>query len=383
MHVVLDLNPVLRHRYSGFWTYGVSLLEGLSARGDVEALSLLASRESLAAAGDIRCWGHPAHRLVATRLKMRWWERWWGLSRRPNLADWCGPFDVYHSLHHLMPPAAGRPRVLTVHDLRRYRLGELYARSRTEPFERSVSAADRILAVSRCTRDDLVEILRVPPDKIDVVHEATPAGFAPADARRRAAVRRDLERQVGAAVGPYAVTISSRDPRKNLPRVVAAFARARGSLAADWRLVVVGQRPAGSDELDRAIAAHRAEPFVHFTGPASPARYADLLAAADVFVFLSLYEGFGLPVLEAMASGVPVLAADAASLPEVVGPDGVLADPADTDAAADALAALCGDGPRRRRLARQGLARAGHFTTQRMAEGTVACYRRAMAAGAG
>jgi len=376
MHVVLDFNPVLRTRFSGFWTYGASLLEGLTVRGDVEAISLLAGRQSLAGSSDMPTWGHPKHRLRATRLRMRWWERWWGLCPRPGLENWFGPFDVYHSVHHLMPPTGGRPRVLTVHDLRRYRLGELYGHSRTDAFERAVAAADRIVAVSASTRDDLVELLDVPSDKIDVVHLATPPGFAPADDARRERIAGELRKMFGGQARPYAATISSRDRRKNLPLTVAAFAEARRRLGQDWRLVIIGQRPRG-EELDRTLVDCGGDAFVHFTGLASPAHYADLLAGAEMFLFFSLYEGFGLPILEAMASGAPVLAGDNSSLPEVVGDDGVLVDASDPAAATEAIAAMASDAAMRADLRQRGQARAATFTPARLAEGTVACYRRA------
>jgi alpha-1,3-rhamnosyl/mannosyltransferase len=148
-------------------------------------------------------------------------------------------------------------------------------------------------------------------------------------------------------------------------------------LGRGWKLLIIGQRPRG-EALDQAIAEHDAESFVHFTGFAPPAQYADLLAAADMFLFLSLYEGFGLPVLEAMASGTPVIAANASSLPEVVGPAGVLVDATDIEAIAEAVIRLGSDEKRRIQLSKEGLVRASQFNLDRLGEGTVNCYRRAI-----
>ena len=104
MHVVLDFNPVIRDRFSGFWTYGRSLLRGLTARDDVQEVSLLCERSRLEACGDGMSDLGPKIARATTRTSMHRWQRWWRLVPWPGLSRWCGNFDVYHSIHHLMPP---------------------------------------------------------------------------------------------------------------------------------------------------------------------------------------------------------------------------------------------------------------------------------------
>lgn len=377
MHVVLDFNPVLRSRYSGFWGYGVGLLGGLLEQPEVACATLLCSRSSQPAGGEIPCWGHPKTRVVATAVRMRRWERWWRLVRWPSLQRWCGDFDVYHGLHHLMPPTAGRPRVLTVHDLRRYRFPQLYPRAKLGPFERAVAAAERILAISHSTKADLMEFLGVEPEHIDVVHSATPEGFAPASSGQRARTLEGLSARFGRAITGYAVCVSSRDRRKNLQSAIRAFAQARAELSKGSCLVVVGERPEGVD-LEEILAANAAAGDVLFTGTLGQDDYAAVLAGGDVFLCLSLYEGFGLPVLEAMACGVPAIASNTSSLPEVTGRAGILVGPTDTDEIAHAVVSLSADPARRQELVQAGLHRAGQFTWARTAAQTMACYKRAL-----
>ena len=377
MHMVLDFNPVMRDRFSGFWTYGWLLLRGLVARQDVQRVSLLCERSRLEACGDALAGLGPKIAPATTGTSMHRWGRWWRLVPWPGLARWCGPFDVYHSIHNLMPPANGRPRVMTVHDLRRYRLPELIVRSRTESFERAVRLADRLIAISQSTRRDLIELLGVDPGRIDVVPLAVGEEFQPACPARAAATRDWLSRQAGRPVDRYVVCISSRDARKNIPTVLQAFARAAKNLPPEVCLVVAGVL-CDNEPFRQAMAQSALAGRVVLTGPVSHERFLGVMAAAEMLVFLSLYEGFGLPVAEAMASGVPVIAADNSSMPEVAGAAGILIDAHDVAAAAKAMAQLANDPARRQALAKAGLEQAGLFSVDRLAEGTLRTYRKAL-----
>ena len=377
MHVVLDFNPVLRHRYSGFRTYGAGLLDGLVSDPEVSRVTLLCSPDSVSAGEEIPAWHHRKTRVVAPAFRLRRWERWWRLVKWPALQHWCGTFDVYHSVHHLMPPTQGRPRIVTVHDLRRYRLPELYAHSKVALFQRSVAAGDRIIAISHATKTDLVELLGVPEDKIDVVHLATPGGFSPASEAQRERTLGWLSERLGRQVSRYAVTIVSRDARKNLRGTIRGFARARSTLPPGCALVVVGDTPRGEFAGPPAAGSQGAEDVL-FTGTLDQEDWIAVLASAEMFLFLSLYEGFGLPMLEAMASGTPVIASNTSSLPEVAGEAALLVDPTDADEIARAVVEIAQDPALRRSLADAGIHRAAAFTWARVATETIACYRRAV-----
>jgi len=309
-------------------------------------------------------------------MRLSRWERWWRLAEWPRLQSWCGAFDVYHGLHHLMPPTGEAPGVLTVHDLRRHRLPELYPHSNLRPLERAVAVAERVLAVSEATRKDVIELLGVAPSRVDVACEAVGPEFRPASPEQARQTKQWLGRRAGVRIGRMAVTLSSRDRRKNISTVVRAFLRAADGLQADYRLVIVGHLPE-DEELARQLAS--AAGRVLAVGPLADAEYRRVLAAAEMLLFLSLYEGFGLPILEAMASGTVVLGSDVSSIPEVIGEAGVTVNPRDEQAIAEAIGRLAEDGRARERLRAAGLHRRGAFTWDRAAAETMECYRRAVA----
>jgi alpha-1,3-rhamnosyl/mannosyltransferase len=174
--------------------------------------------------------------------------------------------------------------------------------------------------------------------------------------------------------GRYVLCVGNREPRKNLAAAVRAFAAAG---AADCSLVVAGVRGWRNAEFERAV--ERTGAHVAIAGYVSDDDLVRLYSGAACLVFPSLYEGFGLPPLEAMACGTPVIASDRTSLPEVVGDAGVLVDPRDEDALAAAIAALLEDESRARELGERGRERAARFTWERAADATVAAYREALA----
>ncbi|MCD6364472.1 MAG: glycosyltransferase family 4 protein [Planctomycetes bacterium] len=355
----------------------MGLLSALTAREEVESLTLLYSRQPGAAGVEIDCWKHPKVHHVATRLRVRRWERWWRLCPHPSLQRLCGGFDVYHSLHHLMPPTAGRPRILTVHDLRRYRLPELYPASKTGPFERAVRSADRLIAVSNSTRRDLIELLGIDGETIDVVYHGTPHGFSPRSRQANHETIAALSKRFGRPIGGYAIVLGSPDRRKNLAATIRAFNRASRELGKDFCLLVVGNL-AGDEDLQRTLVGSRAGERIFITGPVEDSEYRRLLGAARMMLFLSLYEGFGLPLLEAMACGVPLIASNVSSVPEIVGEAGLLVDPTDETQIARKIAELADNEELRSRLVTTGLLRASQFTWQRTAADTLACYAKAV-----
>ncbi len=379
MRIAMDFNPVLRKRYSGFWTYGVNFLRALVAEDKVGSIALVYSRPLKSAGRAIDCWRHRKIHHVASRLRMSRWERWWRLCPRPQLQRLCGEFDVYHSFHHLMPPTTRRPRVLTVHDLRRHRLPEMYPSSDMRPFERAVAKADRIIAISHSTRDDLVGLLGVESDLIDVVHLGTPPGFEPSSAEGRRDTLAWLSQRFARTISGFAVVLASRDRRKNLPAALRAFGAATPRLDKDFCLLIVGKMPQDA-EVSQAIASAPDAGRILLAGALHDHEYRGVLAGARMMLFLSLYEGFGLPLLEAMASGVPVIASNTSSIPEVVGDAGVLIAPADDGAIAAGIERLAGDDARHQELACAGLERAEQFTWQRNAQETLACYGKVLTA---
>jgi glycosyltransferase involved in cell wall biosynthesis len=239
----------------------------------------------------------------------------------------------------------------------------------------SARRATRVVAISGATRDDLVRFEGVPADKISVVHHGHAPWFAPVhdDSLIQAVrVRHRLD-------APYVLFVGTLQPRKNLARLLAAFDRVAADRP-DLLLALVGAAGWQPDRLRAALASVRARDRVRLLGYVDDADLPPLLSGSLGLAFPSLYEGFGLPALEAMACATPVLTANSSSLPEVVGDAALLVDPLDVGAIADGLRALADDADLRRDLGGRGLARAAGFTWQRAATETLAVLRAAHAA---
>jgi glycosyltransferase involved in cell wall biosynthesis len=324
---------------------------------------------------------HPADRLAAAGLPAQTTRRlvWpgrlvtrtWITLRRPRLpADLLDRLDLVHATSAAVPPAAGRPLVATVHDLAFRHFPDAYPAAGRRYHERSARVvageAVRLLVPSAATARDLVELYGVEPERVAVI----PLGVEPPAEPDRAGASR-LLRDLGVR-GPFLLAVGTLEPRKNLPRLLAAFGEVTDELP-DHHLVVVG--PVGWGP---ALRPTWESVRVKLAGPVGDATLHALYQAADGLAYPSLYEGFGLPVLEAMAHGVPVLTSDRSSLPEVAGDAALLVDPVDRGAIAKGLVRLVGDGALRRRLAAAGRRRAAGFSWPATAAATWAAYRQAL-----
>lgn len=269
--------------------------------------------------------------------------------------------DVLHSLGNVSPLRAPCRRVVTVHDLN-YR-----APAHAMPLVRrsvlrlmvgaSIRRSDAVITVSAFVRDEISAAMPTQRAKLHVVHEAATLGGAAA-ARHEG---RPVE-------GPYFMAFSSVSPNKNLPRLLQAFTAARNEYDVSHQLILVGHRP--PDAMDT--------PGVIWRGYLPDHQVEHILRHADALFFPSLYEGFGLPLLEAMTVGTAVACSNRASLPEIAGDAALYFDPLDVDEIASAMRDLGRDGALRRALIARGRERASRFSWTRAAEETLAVYRAAM-----
>jgi glycosyltransferase involved in cell wall biosynthesis len=293
-----------------------------------------------------------------------------GLARRAGC-------DVVHSLGSTAPARGRFVRVTTIHDLNYLMVPDAHFGVRGLGMRVLIPLAartsHRVIADSASTRDDLVARLRVPAGRIDVV----PLGLGqPASAvPTPAAVLRE---RLDLGERPVVLSLSAKRPHKNLRGLLDALAR----LPAERRpvLVLPGYPTPHEAELRAHADAVGVATDVRWLGWTAPADVEGLFALSRAFVFPSFYEGFGLPVLEAMARGVPVACSDRASLPEVAGDAALLFDPDDPEAIAAALARLLADDAERERLRSAGRAQAARFTWERAAGLVLASYERALAA---
>jgi glycosyltransferase involved in cell wall biosynthesis len=283
--------------------------------------------------------------------------------------------DLFHGAAFALPSRLPVPGVVTIHDLAFWRWPDQVPKRRGIYLARAVMAATkkaaRVIAVSNATKADVVELLQVDPQRIDV----TPLGVDPRF--RRASGEEIVEfRQRNELEHPFILTVGTREPRKNLPALVRAFASIADSIPHD--LIHVGGAGWLTDELDEAIEDAKLGDRIRFLEYVAHDDLPLWYSAADCFVMPSLSEGFGLPLLEAMACGAPCIATNRASLPEVAGDAALLCEP-DDEAIATALSELLHDGEIRHRLHDAGPPRAAEFTWHRTAELTASSYRKAVA----
>ena len=301
---------------------------------------------------------------------------WW-LPVGPPMGEFLDGLDVFHLGEFHFPRVGDVPAVATVHDLTTELFPEqhvwlnraLHARRLRWIRER----ADRVVVVSESTGRDLTRLLEIPPGRVHRIYEArghdTDGELPPARVDEVRA-RYDLDD------GPYVLSVGTLEPRKNHERLIRAF-EALPSRFDDVRLAVAGGEGWRSRGIHRAVETSPARERIRLLGPVPGRDLPALYAGATVFALASLYEGFGLPVLEAMAMGTPVLTSDVSSLPEVAGDAALLVDPHSTEAVRDGLERLLGDAGLRGRLARRGRERERRFTWRRAAEETLDVYRLA------
>jgi glycosyltransferase involved in cell wall biosynthesis len=267
--------------------------------------------------------------------------------------------------------------VVTIHDLAFLRFPEILdaaARRYYGQVRAAAHAAQAVIAVSLSTRDDIVQLLDLPPERVDVVYEAAAAHFRPG------AVPPGAARTIGGATlraGGFALFVSTIEPRKNLETLLRALrACIDRRPGAGYRLAIAGSRGWLDAPIFAAIGELRLADHIDLLGWPAPDDLLWLYRACRLYLNPSLYEGFGLPVLEALACGAPALVADTSSLPEVAGAAALLLPPRDVAAWAEGLERLWGDRAARADLARRGPAQAARFSWARAASETLAIYRR-------
>jgi glycosyltransferase involved in cell wall biosynthesis len=284
--------------------------------------------------------------------------------------------DVFHATNYTAPRTRRTPLVVTVHDLALARFPELGTptlRRLVGRVRRTAAAARRVIADSESTARDLRELLSVAPEKIRVVYPGCPAHFRPLALEACAPV---LRRH--GVTPPYLLHVGTLEPRKNLVGLLRAYRRVAAAHADAPGLVLAGARGWGTDAVLHAIEELGLRERVTLTGAVPSSDLPALYGAAAAFVYPSLYEGFGFPVLEAMACATPVITADVASLPEVVGDAALRVDPRDDAALAAAITRVLTDQEIRESLRRAGPARARTFTWERCARETLAVYGEAL-----
>ncbi len=292
--------------------------------------------------------------------------------------------DLFHAPHYVVSPLTPVPFVVTIHDCIHLRFpeylpGRLAYRYARTMMRSSARRSQRILTVSCASRQDIVDFLRVPASKIEVIANAIDERLtAPPTEADLTRIRDRYQLN-----SPFVLYTGNIKPHKNVDRLIEAFALVRRGGLTDIKLLIIGDEVSKYPNLRRLVHSHQLHRHVRFLGFVSDDMLAVLYRLATVFVFPSLYEGFGLPPLEAMAAGVPVITSNVSSLPEVVGDAALLIDPRDPAAIAGAITRVVGDPSLRADLVRRGHERVKAFSWERSVSRVREVYREVVEAARG
>lgn len=367
--MALDAHAVGRQQ-TGNERYVVELGNALAARNDVEVVALVDRGTEWPGSGGAVRDGDARYPMV---VEMR--------TRRPQLRI---PYELplaarrsradLLQVNYVAPPVSPVPLVTVVHDLSYEDLPEsfpLRTRLRMKALVRlAVRQSAAVICVSEFTRNRVLSVYRPHPDRIHYV----PEGVHPRWRRLPEATVR--ERLAALDLPPrFVLAVGSDHPRKNLPRLIAALAELRAGAADDVHLVLAGPRGRGAEDIEKAVTANRAAGWVRHIGYVDDDVLNALYCAADVVAYVSLYEGFGLPALEALGCGAILVASNTTSLPEVCTEAAILVDPQDVGAIAAAIHAALTDDELRLRLRDLGPRHAAGFSWSRAAAATVEVYR--------
>ncbi len=360
MRVALDGTALIGAR-TGVGAVVEALTFGLAAHDDVDLTSLIVSRR---AGSDLATRLPMGVDVLRLRTPARVCHRLWRRFDHPAVTG----FDVVHGPNYVVPPAGGGAELVTIHDFTPWRYPHLVTGASRNVPQLVDAALDRgahVHTVSQFVADEAIDHLVVDSDR---VHAIANGVVPPAIGTPQAGSRM-------ARGHPYVLAIGTIEPRKDYPTLVAAFA-AVCRHHPDLRLVIVGEDGWGVDAFRSAVEANGVGNAIIRLGYVDESTKADLLAGAAVFAYPSLYEGFGLPPLEAASVGIPVVATAAGSIPEVMGEGALLVEVGDVDALASALVTALTDEGERGRLIAAGAARANCYRWDDAVEQLVLLYRQ-------
>ncbi len=374
MRILVDVRHLKSNELSGVGQYTVHLLSTLFRVAPEHTYVLLTSCAGAAperVVSLIKEAKHAEHVHLAMPNKRLNLELFFGIGKTLDMRAG-GGFDlVFLPNLNIVRLSKGLPYALTIHDASWKLFPEFFSKkmllwhAACRP-ERLIKNATEIIVPSKTTKEDVERLFSISPEKVHVIPHGISVDVSPSSPSTSAPGLRSGNKA-------FALFVGTREPRKNLPLVVEAVQRYRERSGDDLRLVIAGGRGWGGTSIDRLLASHA---WIDILGYVSDEERTRLYREAKFLLWPSLYEGFGLPVLEAMAYGCPVITSTSSSLPELVGSAGILVNPFDTEESVQVIEALMSDDALRTRFIQTGKERANMFTWERAAKTTAEVFQR-------
>lgn len=370
---------------SGIGRYAVELAYGLATHQQIEKIRCFSlGRWAALPAPELQQTAVPTRRgrlrtaLAANRVAVRMYDH-----LTPSLYRWRlrgEGSSLFHSPNYSLPPFPGAS-VATVHDLSHVLYPQFHPAARVDymnlAFPQTLRRAHHLITDAESVRQELIQQMGWSADRVTAVPLGVDPGFRPHHTEEL----EPLMQRFGLRSNGYSLCVGTIEPRKNIDRLLSAYEALPQELRRSFPLVLAGAPGWRSGQTHARMVRAESDGWLRYLSFVPQHDLPKLYAGARLFVYPSLYEGFGLPVLEAMASGTPVITSNVSSLPEVVGDAALLIDPKDIDQIADALREVLQDDERRKTASVAGLARSASFTWEECVNQTVAIYQKVMAGG--
>lgn len=368
MRIGIDGRYIQDH-FPGIGRYTYNLVQALTKAAPEDSFVLLHNPKLVNTRYDLGTLQSPNLEIVAVEVPTFSLAEQW---RLPSIVRGLR-LDLFHSPYYLKPYLLPCPSVVTIYDLIPRLYPEYVSSGARVIFEMAIRLAivtsRLVISVSQSAKEDLVRLLGVPPSKVWVTPLGIDRRFCPVNEKAISNLCQKYDLPVG-----YILYLGTNKPHKNLARLVEAFAEVK----TERKLVLAGKEDPRYSEAHEVTKQLGLQDRVVFLGQVSEDDLPALYSGAALFVFPSLYEGFGLPLLEAMACGVPAISSSTSSLPEIAGQAAVMVDPLDLSQLARALERVLGDSNLRASMREEGLKQAAQFSWERTAKETLAVYRQVL-----
>ncbi len=375
MKIGIDISQIV-YKGTGVSAYTKSLVEGFSRVGTDNDYVLFGSslRNKKALKEFVKTLDKKRFKARFSFLPPKFLEILWNVVHVVPIESFIGEVDVFHSSDWLEPPTKKAKKVTTIHDLTVFKYPQTFQpkgghdivtnQKRKLFFVKHYS--DLVIAVSQTTKQDAVEILKIPEKKIRVIYEAADPFYFPRDSDRISETKEKFKIQ-----GDYFLCVGTREPRKNIDRAIMAFAQLPKEFH-DFSLVIAGKYGWGDENQISNIKYQKLDSRVKILGYTEKEDLAALYSGAKAFVYPSLYEGFGLPIIEAMACGAPVITSNIGSMKEIAGGTAFLCNPESLESIAEAMVKITKED--RKDLEAKSLRKAGGFSWDKTALQTLEAY---------